>query len=306
LLALLPETERLPDGLIPFPPLEIFRKVSNKSEVTALAATLGISIPEQVVLTEKSPSQIAAVDGLSFPLVLKPARSVAGEAAARTKMSVTYVDTRADFDRQIAAMPSTTFPLLVQRRIEGPGTGVFLLRWGGEIIAQFAHRRIREKPPSGGVSVCAESIEADPVAVERSAALLAALDWSGPAMVEYKQDEATGRLYLMEINGRFWGSLQLAVDAGVDFPALLVAAARGEHPTPVTDYKVGVQTHWWWGEVDHLIARVKRPHETPALGGRSRAIWRFLFPGRGLKNEVFRLNDMRPSVYETLNWFRGR
>ncbi len=46
-------------------------------------------------------------------------------------------------------------------------------------------------------------------------------------MVEFKADARTGTPYLMEINGRFWGSLQLAIDAGVDFPAILVAAALG-------------------------------------------------------------------------------
>src|SRR5678815_1154177 len=101
---------------------------------------------------------------------------------------------------------------------------------------RFAHRRIREKPPSGGVSVLSESVAADPETVRKSLALLSALDWNGTAMVEYKQDRVTGQRYLMEINGRFWGSLQLAIDAGVDFPALLVAAALGEHPAPVTQY----------------------------------------------------------------------
>ena len=42
-------------------------------------------------------------------------------------------------------------------------------------------------------------------------------------MVEFKLDARDGVAKLMEINGRFWGSLQLAVDAGVDFPAILSA-----------------------------------------------------------------------------------
>jgi len=49
-------------------------------------------------------------------------------------------------------------------------------------------------------------------------------------MVEYKIDSASGTPYLMEINGRFWGSVQLAIDAGVDFPRLLVECALGREP----------------------------------------------------------------------------
>jgi hypothetical protein len=38
---------------------------------------------------------------------------------------------------------------LVQERVQGPGVGIFLLARHGDILARFAHRRIREKPPSG-------------------------------------------------------------------------------------------------------------------------------------------------------------
>ncbi len=109
----------------------------------------------------------------------------------------------------------------------GPGVGVFLLLWEGKLRAAFAHRRLREKPPSGGVSVYRESIALDPVLLERSRRLLESFGWQGVAMVEYKIDERTGTPILMEINGRFWGSLQLAVDAGVDFPRLLIECAEG-------------------------------------------------------------------------------
>lgn len=75
-----------------------------------------------------------------------------------------------------------------------------------------------------------ESVVADPALVERSRRLLARLNWQGVAMVEYKIDASTGMPYLMEINGRFWGSLQLAIDAGVDFPRLLLEVATGGGP----------------------------------------------------------------------------
>ncbi len=45
-----------------------------------------------------------------------------------------------------------------------------------------------------------------------------ALDWTGVAMVEFKLDARDGVAKLMEINGRFWGSLQLADRRGRRFP----------------------------------------------------------------------------------------
>ena len=81
--------------------------------------------------------------------------------------------------------------------------------------------------------------------------LLRALGWEGVAMVEYKRDVHSGEHVLMEVNGRFWGSLQLAIDAGVDFPSLLARVALGEKPAPVTRYRLGVRTRWTLGDLDH-------------------------------------------------------
>ena len=161
--------------------------------------------------------------------------------------------------------PAAAFPLLLQERVVGPGVGIFLLIWDGVLRATFAHRRLREKPPSGGVSVYRESIAADPALVERSRQLLAHFGWQGVAMVEYKVDERTGIPVLMEINGRFWGSLQLAVDAGVDFPRLLIDCAEGK-PTRRTRRRitVGSRLRWWWGDVDQLLLRLR--HSGADLG----------------------------------------
>ena len=290
---------------VPFPPYSVLQRVADKADVTETAARLGIPVPRQSIISSRSDVREFAVSGLSFPVVLKPTRSVAGEAGHRTKLGVSYATSATDFESAVDRLPREAFPLLIQQRIDGPGAGVFLLVWDGRVIAHFAHERIREKPPSGGVSVCAESVAADPKALSDAQRLLAEYGWCGPAMVEFKQERTTGRYYLMEINGRFWGSLQLAIDAGVDFPALLMSAALGRHPNPVTKYSIGVRTHWWWGEVDHLIARL-RGARAEGSGGRFDAMCRFLQSGRAARNEVLRADDPRPFIRESLDWFRGR
>ena len=127
-------------------------------------------------------------------------------------------------------------------------------------------------------------------------------------MVEYKIDETTGTPFLMEINGRFWGSLQLAVDAGVDFPRLLVEAATGSSPKPVTNFRTGIRSRWLWGDVDHLLARLRRSDDALSLpqGSPSRrdAIRDFFHHDPHDMNEVFRRGDMRPFIRESIQWFR--
>jgi predicted ATP-grasp superfamily ATP-dependent carboligase len=308
LLAILPERDRFPGARIPFAPYERFLAICDKAAVAAAAEEVGIRVPAQVVLT--SPEEGRELEaGVRFPLVLKPGRSVIGDGAGRAKASVVHVADREQLESALRRLPPAAYPLLVQERIVGPGIGIFVLLEGGELRAAFAHRRIREKPPSGGVSVYRESAPLSPDLLERSLALLRRFDWEGVAMVEYKLDEATQTPYIMEINGRFWGSLQLAIDAGVDFPCLLLADPA-ETP-PVTEYTVGVRSRWEWGDVDHLLARLRRSAEELALPpgspGRLRAILDFLAAfGPGNRNEILRASDPGPFVRESLDWLRGR
>ena len=254
---------------------------------------------------------MAAARELRFPLVLKPSRSVReGAGGTLAKLLVAHAADADELWSRLAELGSPAFPLMLQERVVGPGVGVSLLVWDGRTIAHFMHRRLREHPPAGGVSVYAESTAPDMGLVERAAALLERFGWRGVAMVELKVDATTGTPYLMEVNGRFWGSLQLAIDAGVDFPALLVSAARGRVET-VSDYRPGVRFRWWWGDVDHLLLRLTRsqtrlslPRDAPS---RARLAKDFLAAGLPHRtSDVFRADDPRPFVVETLQWLAAR
>jgi len=306
MLALLPAASRIMPAKIPFAQIDVFRTAADKAHVLNLASTLGMATPEQLRLDSPAAASSFDYEAVPLPIVVKPARSVAGTGAGAIKLGVRYAQTPRELEGIVREMPEGAFPLLLQRRIRGAGTGVFLLVWGGKTVARFAHRRIREKPPSGGVSVCAESVEADSTTVAQAEALLAALNWCGPAMVEFKEDAQSGVRYLMEINGRFWGSLQLAIDAGVDFPALLVGAALGRPLSPPPHYTVGLRERWWWGEVDHLIARLRSERNDTALPSLGKAVWDFLVNRSRAQNEVFRRDDPWPAIVESVAWVRGR
>jgi len=63
---------------------------------------------------------------------------------------------------------------------------------------------------------------------EVASSLLSAARWSGVAMIEFRVAD-DGRVP-HEVNGPFWGSLQLAIDCGIDFPWLLLRSL----PEPVS------------------------------------------------------------------------
>jgi predicted ATP-grasp superfamily ATP-dependent carboligase len=320
MLALLPARGRLGASSIPFGTLESFVALADKAGLRERAARLGIAFPRQVEL-EWGDRERSLADAVHMPAVVKPARSVAVSGAAGegsgtgpekpvpSKLGVRHAASVDELAAVIRAMPRAAYPLLIQERIVGPGVGIFLMLWDGEILARFAHRRLREKPPSGGVSVYAESIEAPSGLAERSYALLQDLGWRGAAMVEYKIDQATNTPYLMEINGRFWGSLQLAIDAGVDFPRLLLDRAAGRPAAVPPGYAGGVRGRWWWGDVDHLLARLRRspaalslPADVPSRGEAVRAFLAACL--RFDADAVWRWDDPRPFLTETASWFR--
>jgi predicted ATP-grasp superfamily ATP-dependent carboligase len=132
-------------------------------------------------------------------------------------------------------------------------------------------------------------------------------------MAEYKLNAQNGIPYSMEINGRLWGSFQLAIDAGVDFPALLVESALGANTTAVTTYASGVRSRWEWGDVDHLLACVFHSASSLSLPTdrlrhrRSRVLSQFLrnFTSAD-RPEALRFDDPAPFIRETKDWIRGK
>lgn len=244
---------------------------------------------------------------LTFPIVIKPRRSKTltpdGWIHGGVRYAATYDELRAHMQSWPEALP---WPLL-QERIEGDGCGAFVLCRHGEIVALFAHRRLREKPPSGGVSVLSESVPVDPPVAEITARLMKALGWHGLAMVEYKRDRRDNLPKVIEINPRFWGSLQLAVDAGVDFPWLLyqmIAAGKIE-PNPA--YRTGVRLRWEMGDRDHLLIRMTKSARQLKLPPGAPSRWGVLrdYLSRGdAVDEVTRADDPAPGQYEKRRWWR--
>lgn len=310
MLAALEGADRLAPAALPVADLESYRGVSDKEAVLRVAPRFGIAVPGQQILGRDEARAVDKID-VPYPVVVKPARSVGEHEGRRAHFTVRYARDAAELTSIVQNANPAAFPLLLQQRVVGPGIGVFLLIWDGETVAAFSHRRLREKPPSGGVSVYRESVAADPDLVARSRALLEHFGWRGVAMIEYKIDERTGTPYLMEINGRFWGSLQLAIDAGVDFPNLLLSAAvDGERPC-APKYRLGVRSRWWWGDVDQLITRLRRSPHMLALPDNSPTKWQAVREfmrlwGAADHNEILRLDDPWPFVRETIDWFRNK
>ena len=294
--------------LVPLPSSDTIELAADKARISKLAAEIGVATPRTL---QVEADETATVDFPTYPVVIKPSRSRVRTDSGWLFTGVDYAADHSELSRKLAALPQAAFPVLLQERIPGPGVGVFYCFDRGRRIATFAHRRLHEKPPSGGVSVLRESVAPHELANSFGIKLLESIGWHGVAMVEFKLDERDGIPKLMEINGRFWGSLQLAIDAGVDFPDLLVRIASGESVETVPDYKLGVRSRWLWGEVDLLLLFLLKSRDELQLpeGHDSRLVsaLKTINPFiRGQKLEVLRLTDIRPWLHESRCWFSGQ
>lgn len=300
------------DGILKYrlctPAYDHLKLAADKRLTLELAQQLGVPVPHTIVI-EHSNDPIGEIN-LSYPIVVKPARSRVWHDGKWFFNSVSYANSAVHLEQILGSLLPPQYPILLQERIEGPGVGIFACYDHGRPSALFSHKRIREKPPSGGVSVLRESVPIDPDAGRHTSAILGALHWHGVAMVEYKLDRRDQKLKLMEINGRLWGSLQLAIDAGVDFPRMIAQILLGEPVEPVESYKTGVRTRWLWGDVDAALSLLLKSRKAlnlpPNHPGKWRTLLAFLLPWYpGLHYEVLSLSDFRPWLYETKLWFRN-
>lgn len=232
-------------------------RVLNKEQTYAAAAKVGIRVPRtgQPV----SLKQVAALgSALQFPVVLKwanPNEARAVLSPAGLDMDKThYCYTPAELAAYLAPYARVGIYPLVQEYCAGYGLGQFVLMKDGQAHYTFQHWRVHEWPPEGGFSSLCESV---PLAqhdglMAQSVALLRELGWEGIAMVEYRHDPATGSSALMEINGRFWGSLPLAYHAGASFPWFSYTLFGLGQPVGQHPYRSGVRCRFMVPETKRL------------------------------------------------------
>lgn len=295
---------------IPLPRQDIYDAASDKYRLMALAQSLALPIPHTWFVPDGNLAPVIDEIG-PYPVIVKPGRSRVQVDGYWVKTEVQSVATREELYARYRELPYLKLPSLIQRRIDGEGQGVFGLFEHGRPILLFAHRRLREKPPSGGVSVLRESVPLPQPMTDYAVRLLQNVGWHGVGMVEFKVDAVTGIPYLMEINGRFWGSLQLAVDAGADFPLELYRLAQGQAPSVSPGaYRIGVQTRWVLGDVDHLLARLLKSNATLRVPAGYPSRWQCLrdflrWNGPDQYCEVERRDDLGPARYEWIAYVKA-
>jgi len=286
------------------PAAESYEALTDKARLVELAGRLGIPAPATQIAETAAEIRNSALD-IGFPVVLKPARSRYLKRNKVFASSVQIVGSPSALTEALRDQPWLgDIPCLVQRFVPGRGAGIFCLYGPSGPVAWFAHRRIREKPPTGGVSVLSESVPIDSLMQSAAAQLLSAANWTGVAMVEFRVAN-DGTPYLMEVNGRFWGSLQLAIDCGVDFPWLLYQVTQGLPVTAPHSYRVGRRLRWLMGDLDSLLIGLRQAGVSPRIKAQAIAAFMRASVDPNCRQEIFRVSDPFPGIRELSQWLRA-
>lgn len=264
---------------LPFTDANIAKKIHDKAFIMQYARERGFDIPTTYVIDDIE--QLAAIAGeTAYPALIKPRNSSGSRGIVYVKEKEELLTLYLKVHKQYP------FPIIQEYIPDGGevyGVGL-LFNFKSEIRASFVYKRLRSHPVSGGPSTLRESVKREDVR-EIAESLMKSLQWTGIAHVEFKIDPRDGRPKLLEVNPRFWGSLQLAIESGIDFPFLLYKMAMEDDIEPVMDYNVGVRCRWLIpGDLLHFIKNPERLRLKPKF---------FDFK---IKDDIISLSDPMPII----------
>jgi len=267
------------------------RRAHDKLEMTHLAEELGIGVPK--TWAPRNRDELGRVaEEVVYPCVFKLRRGAGALGLAfpcsREELLAAF-DGLAGVDDEVFSSSSP----LIQEAVPGEVHDGCALFCRGEMVAGITTKRLYMLPREGGIGIVSESTH-EPEVLEASRSILTALNWHGPANVEFKRDSRDGELKLLDLNARFWGVLDLSVQAGVDFPVLTARMATEGHVTPTFDYRAGLRYRF---PIPYGVRQAFRN------GNLLDDLWTFLGPARNTCSDL-QIKDPVPTLIQCLRPFK--
>jgi len=253
----------------------------NKARTIKIAQQAGIACPSTYFPAEQDVADIA--EAARFPVLVRPCES----SGAR---GIVLVADPADLERTCAQLQESFGKLFIQeyiRTVEPRYLVHLLFDMMGDAVAGCVIRAERCHPAEIGPTAFGITVRDDRL-ISKAIQLLRAMNWRGPAEVEFLVDEADGEPKLMEVNPRFGNPVGLAIHAGADIPGLMYRIAGEERIEPAFDYKSGVVWRWLVPSDLLWLAGAVRRHES------IKGFFRFLGPD--IHYALFSLRDPGPAL----------
>jgi predicted ATP-grasp superfamily ATP-dependent carboligase len=307
LLAISRARGRLGDAVrVVLPSFELVEALVDKLAFASLAAELGLPVPATRILHRDDP--VPPPDWDAYPCVLKPASRghwfdselVAGMAQEDQK--AIRIESRSELERFAPLIRAHETDFVLQREVAGGEDNILsyhaYVRRGGEVVGDFTGRKVRTYPRRYGSSTCVE-ITDDPAVRRLGREVLDQLSFTGVVKVDFKRDDRTGELLLLELNPRFNLWHHPGTVAGVGIPKLVYDDLTGAPATsPCGRPRPGVR--WVNPRPDLLAVREAGPH-----ADLSRLRWLAEVLSSDV-NEGFSLRDPLPGLVDLAQTVRRK
>jgi predicted ATP-grasp superfamily ATP-dependent carboligase len=257
---------------------ELVARATDKDGLATLAADAGLVSPESFRFV--APAQ--DVPDVPLPAIVKPARSTVTEAGRTVDLPATRCATsREELLQAVAELPPGEY--LLQGFIDGPLCALAGVAWQGRVLCLSQQVAARIHPPGAGASAFARTVPLDAELARAARRLISGLGWSGLWQLQFIAAAAGPRL--IDFNPRFYGSLALAIGAGLNLPATWADLLLGREPR-IGTYRPGVSYRAEVRDARAFAAAVRRRDARAAL--------EVLRPRRHTVHAVFSVRDPRP------------
>ena len=193
----------------------IFKKenlrVSDKIDMLDLCIKIDVPVPKTYGLDEKN---------LNFPLFCKSKHENSTLPKVRK-----ILRKQSDFDK----LPHND--VIIQDYINYPSYfGVAFIAKEGKIITSFVQKLILSYPIRVGSGLLLKKIENETL-IKHTATLLEALNYSGWGLADFIYNPKKDEYVFMEINAKFWASLEFTLLSNSEFGRLLFGLDYASKPT---------------------------------------------------------------------------
>lgn len=200
------------------PTLNNFVQARNKWLLTEHLKAYEIPFPNSILY---SPNETPILNQIRFPVILKPTLRFGGG------IGVNLFNNKEALHSHLLSK-NVDYQQIIQEYVKGYDIGCSVLCRSGQILAftmqkATMHNDNPFKPLLGVKLVYEEELYK---IIER---LMMTLDWSGVAHIDLRYDVENKMFKVIEVNTRFWGSLDASLIAGVNFPYLYCLVSLNEH-----------------------------------------------------------------------------
>jgi predicted ATP-grasp superfamily ATP-dependent carboligase len=285
-LALSAARDQIPAG-VPYAPHEHVLRAIDKLELTRAAEAAGLTTPATEAATPE------AVQRASLPVFAKARLHWApGTAGNRGRLAAVHCATRADLVAAVADMEASGASVALQAPVSGDLMAVTVLCDADSAMIARSQQVATRLSPYFRTSTRAVTVSPDPQLLAQVQVLLADLRWTGIANLQFLRPPG-GAPHLIDLNGRFYGSLALAIEAGLDLPAWWADLATGRTPPSGVVGRPG--RRYQALEEDLRRARAER------RGGLARDLAGTVLTAARSTHSTWDRRDLRPAVARALH-----